>query len=746
MLRTNEVLVYLNLMVLSRDNRKETNPSGETFIVEETSKVIIRGTLAGRMLLPTAGKREIQLYRRLPGSLIGSLTESYSSKRDGIYGEGGLSEFRNESQAEWSHPGVDLSPPRFDISLDLDAATWTLRNPSSGINGLIPHLIRGFSYSASRYGPDDNGEYHLTTTSNPDKALIDGPPAGNPKFANAALLVLEPILTQLEAPQTLVRRDDSNYSGSFSPREIVQDGKVALVSLVWGVTTQAGELELQVTSPDLEEWRPTAKRTELGGGAVRLDPGDPLELIAKVVRPGGPDPAVLIRKLRWWLEDTSQLPGIAMNSPYAASDTDPDLFIDHPNATQEGQQLEVTGLTTLKHKVRIKPFDWGGWSTLRVEAELDDGRKLQGILPGQSGDKTAIRLPAREEDSKVSSAWKRRNGLVGMADDSDLDGIPAGGPDGDGFTLFEEYRGFYGWRPGDPKDAPAVHLSTNPEGKTVFIYDRIKDGDTQKGISLFQSASRAYVFLVRPGTRLLDDSRIMNRNTGNAPTKGPQRAIGLRPSTQWLPRVPGSPGTAEVGVPAFESVTRTFPTLASPKLYQRAIAKSMLMACRVPLPGARDSGDGFVNFTYARDPEGKAEVTTDKGEIVRLLDEATGRDLGEEWLRSAETQARTFQSRSGADAPTEFHRGLYVAVRGGPHSGPLANIMRSAHAQAYRIQDTDIVVVLTIPPAEVIGEGLPTTSAGDGYNAPDNNPRHPRYGSSLNPAPRGEFNVSDRTP
>ena len=133
MLRTNEVLVYLNLLVLSRDNRKETNPSGETFIVEETSKVIIRGTLAGRMLLPTAGKREIQLYRRLPGSLIGSLTESYSSKRDGIYGEGGLSEFRNESQAEWSHPGVDVSPPGFDISLDLDATTGrsAIRVPAS---------------------------------------------------------------------------------------------------------------------------------------------------------------------------------------------------------------------------------------------------------------------------------------------------------------------------------------------------------------------------------------------------------------------------------------------------------------------------------------------------------------------------------------------------------------------------------------------------------------------------------------
>jgi len=106
--------------------------------------------------------------------------------------------------------------------------------------------------------------------------------------------------------------------------------------------------------------------------------------------------------------------------------------------------------------------------------------------------------------------------------------------------------------------------------------------------------------------------------------------------------------------------------------------------------------------------------------------------------------------RDADKAAREVHaaKTRYVAVRGGEHSGPLGNIMRSAFAEAYRIENTDTIVVLPKPSGEKIGYQLTTTSEGDGYNAPKPSTEWPptRYGSSPNPPSRSQFNVSDRTP
>lgn len=745
-LKTNEVAVYLHLQIRLLSTTVVPGPAGEVPVRQESSTLLVRGTFAGQITISEAGKREVFLYRRLRNGLSGSLQETDWSRRELDFGEGGIQRRVVESRAEWSQPGREIDPPRFDILLDLDANTWSLRNPATGIDSTANRVARGFSYTASRYGPDDNGVYHQQVSSDPTRPIVDGPRGGPPTLYQSALLYLDTIINDLEKPHPLQRSATASFSGNYEPDPYVLSGFAAQLSLDWAVLSGPGDLELRVSSPGLAEWRPTATREELGASGARLGPGAPLELTARVVHTGGVVAPVKIRKMRWTLNDTSRLPGIAMNAPYGVNDTSPDLEFDHPNATEEGQVVEVSNLTRLFHTVRVRPWDWGGWSTLRVEAELDDGRKLQGLLPGQSGDATAIRLPAREPDSKIADAWKRRSGAVGLADDSDADAIPVGGSDGDGLTLFEEYRGFYAWDATDPRtDGPPSCISTHPRGKTVFVYDRIDDPHTRVALGMFQAASKAGVFLIKPGRRLLDDSRVVNRNAGNGPTRGPQHAIGLRRANAWLPTAPTGPGGAEVGVPALELLQHNFPSLASPRLYERAIARGLLTVCHVPSPAGRDSGDRYVRFTYRRGAAGP-EVSADSGERVHLIDEATGRNLEDEWLLAAEKAAGVFQQMSGAAAPTEFHRGLFVAVRGGRHSGPLANIMRGAHAQAYRLDGTDTIVVLSIPPAEVVGMSLPNTSAGDGYNAADANPRHPRYGSSANPPPRSSFNVKDGAP
>lgn len=81
-----------------------------------------------------------------------------------------------------------------------------------------------------------------------------------------------------------------------------------------------------------------------------------------------------------------------------------------------------------------------------MEAELEDGRVLQGELKmGEEERVSDILIPKREKGSKVAFAWLQERGLSGVADGSDTDRQPVGKPgaDGDGLTVYEEYRGFY---------------------------------------------------------------------------------------------------------------------------------------------------------------------------------------------------------------------------------------------------------------------------------------------------------------
>jgi hypothetical protein len=747
-LRTNEVEVQITFTMGSKTEAGglDSVSEGVQEVFAADSLLKVTGRFAAQVHTPSVGKRTIFLTRRLPGELVGSFAENRLVETIGEVSEGGFQpDAHFVRREEWKNSGVDLSPAQFELNLDLDEATWDSRDLFDAVDGWMREVIRGHQYLGSYYGPNTwDGKWGWQ---------ILGPSRPVGLDTARTLLGLDwfkvPIAWELQ-------RDGTGYSGKARTTHPLGKEYEATLFLSWEVLAAPPEVELRVTSPKLREWRPTG---DPKGKNPRLR-GTPLELTAEVVSPSGANlSTVRIRKMRWWLENTSRLPGVAMNWPYGSGDTSPDLEIGHPRATDEHQNLELTDVTTLRKTIPIVPYDFGGWSTLRVEAELDDGRKLQGKLKGQSGDETAIRLPAREENSKVSSHWKEKWGFADMADDADEDFIPVGGPDGDGFTLFEEYRGFFGSRAGS---AGPEHLRTHPLVKSVFIYDRIDDKHTQKGISLFRTASLAHVYLVKP--EFLDDSRLMNRNLGNGPTKGPQHAIGIRLGADWGPASPGSPGAAEVTVPTQEVVPRALPKEAArTDFYDRAIAQYLLAACHVGRPG---SGDKMMTLTVSRGLGGGPVVEAAGGESVTLRSEATGHDLGEDWLKAVEQAAAINRARARAafrgtplaekmeeDADKNAREfsgttNLYVAVRGGEHSGPLGNIMRNAFAQAYRINNTDTIVVLPKPSGEKIGYQLTTTSEGDGYNAPKPSTEWPptRYGSSPNPPSRSQFNVSDRTP
>lgn len=743
-----DALVQVTFRSASHHEQRRTDESGESVATVHTHDWEVSGLLEVKTHALGAGLLVFTVVG-VYGELEGHASETRAWVRKGLAGEGGLSRWEERAQESWSAQKVrkDRFPGAGTIEIDLDRRTWTAPELGDVFDAWPSQLHERERYSAE-WHPDPSDEtaqprFSFDKQIRMTGLLGDGP--DRPSKRSATELGLQQKLSRANPLTAMVKpKGGADPLLGTAAIEIGQGKNRISASVSWALRRELPELELRVSSPDFERWRPTGDRLPLVEGRL---PGNALQLTAELVDPSGaPITGVRIRRMRWWLEDTSRLPGVCLNWPYGSTDTSPDLEFDSSRATDEGQRLEFTDLTTLRKTVRVVPYDFGGWSTLRVEADLDDGRTIRGRRKGQSGDETAIRLPDREPDSRVATSWKLLLHGTGKADDADDETEPEGAGAGDGLTLFEEYRGFYVNGEFDYGDA---------ERKDVIVYDQIGSRSTREASRLFASASGVTwsLHVLRPGQGEMNDSRVINRNRGNGPTRGPQHVVSLRSDARGgMPSATGNrPGRGEVLVPAPELVYRIAPRLRGRRdLYARSIAQAMLALCGVRRPGVSDWG--MVSFQAARAEDGAVIVTGGDGTRVQVRDESGKRDLGAEWLRAAERDAdvlrRHLRSVHGGERAIEAAtkalatRSFYVALRGGIHSGPLANIMRQTFADAYYVPEARTLYVLPPGGDDRVGYSLPSTSEGDGFNAKDHTPR-PRFGDSSNPAPRGTFVVND---
>ena len=89
-----------------------------------------------------------------------------------------------------------------------------------------------------------------------------------------------------------------------------------------------------------------------------------------------------------------------------------------------------------------------------------------------------IPVPASPPGSHIAWSWLRENCPRWHSDAADEDTFPAGRPgvDGDGFSVYEEYRGFYLYR-------PRTHHSTEPAKKDLFV---LNNAGFQAGVGIGQ--------------------------------------------------------------------------------------------------------------------------------------------------------------------------------------------------------------------------------------------------------------------
>lgn len=268
------------------------------------------------------------------------------------------------------------------------------------------------------------------------------------------------------------------------------------------------DLELIVDIESYATWLPKGALSGNGRGSE-------LTAFATLRPKAGKAVTARPKKFHFMLRDTSKEPGVCMNWPRLAADSagtpkeDPefDLRFDPAGGkltNANGQELDVdqieeTADHTFRAHATIQAFDFGGYGDLLVSAEFDDGGIVYGQLKGK-GD-TLIPLPKRRPGSVIADVY-REKWKCDDADQLDNDPEPKGdGNSGDGFSTYEEYRGFI---------CNGRHLRTRPGTKDLFVVNKLGDVAIE-GIARFELATGLEVHEETLPAELTED-RVANPN------------------------------------------------------------------------------------------------------------------------------------------------------------------------------------------------------------------------------------------
>ena len=244
-------------------------------------------------------------------------------------------------------------------------------------------------------------------------------------------------------------------------------------------------------------WRPK------GGEEANTVP-----ITARIEEPG------IRGKFRFTLQGRSREKGWALNGG-EPGDTAPDLAFapgqagfGAPEALGDDERIETTAAVE-SATVTVECRDYGAWAELKAEVNVDGSWQPCRPEDGKDG----IAIPLDENGDHIQDRWLD-NWAEGEAAADDQDDEPEGVGDpaepGDGFSNYEEYRGFV---------VDGKWLDTLPSEKDVFIHDSIG-----LGIGKFAQLGLRH-HLIRQDE--YDGNRVVNFNRGEA-SAGEQKGIYLR--------------------------------------------------------------------------------------------------------------------------------------------------------------------------------------------------------------------------
>ncbi|MDB5171241.1 MAG: hypothetical protein JWN51_14 [Phycisphaerales bacterium] len=531
------------------------------------------------------------------------------------------------------------------------------------------------------------------------------------------------------------------------------------------------EVELEGTVPgkgavSYEKWIPRGTLTGAAGSRLKVK----ARLQAVDGGPVKPKVAMFVFKL----SDVSREPGVCMNfprlgAPAAGKTYAPDLkFGPSGGADVERQQLEMLpAMDDPAHphvEARVDCFDYGAWGNLSVTAELEDGRVITGHL---KGDKSMIlmALPRRGGGggSHIADAWKKEKEIT-AGDEDDAERSPSVGKvDGDGFTLYEEYRGFA---------ENGKYLEGDPKKIDFFVRNYI-GADAAPGINSFEDLTSAAVHYHLNDREFDKEKRVMNANHAQGAHAVDQHGVYLvtAPAFDGAQTIFSKAGvrgrpviTMRIEMQPREALT---PTMTNENArvsdalfaYDRAVTHELVHSVGGEHHGAGDIHWGF-SFLFTDDPRNKTGkpqyCLSGTTRAVEITDEKTGRPLAEVWepdLMLAREKAREYftpivkDRAKGYDATTsnytrkEAEDGLlndffghhywYIGAEHGESSGDEGCVMRYSFASLYEKKGKSFAwYYISQTHSEKLGMELCRSAKGTGINDPGRKPQ-PRYGDAM---------------
>ena len=175
---------------------------------------------------------------------------------------------------------------------------------------------------------------------------------------------------------------------------------------------------------------------------------------------------------RFTLYDVSSEPGTCCNSE--SESADPDLSFEPGEQwsieEDEGSWTATSGQEGQSATIQVMCHDWGAWGKLRGEA-LIEGRWQPASVPGSPDG--FVSVPHDSEDDHIADSWQEQMCVVGLpaTDDSDSCGVYRHASDGDGLSIYEEYRGLCVLRADSPLLAEDRPLRLHPWYQDVFVLD-----------------------------------------------------------------------------------------------------------------------------------------------------------------------------------------------------------------------------------------------------------------------------------
>lgn len=299
-------------------------------------------------------------------------------------------------------------------------------------------------------------------------------------------------------------------------------------------------LEVAVSIEGYVEWRPKGTITD------PKKPGNDLTARATLRHKDGSPAGDLpkVKRFSFELIDTSREPGIAMNWPLNAKDNELDLKLNTAGTggdlSEEDQKLIVKSPVKDDRQqpyaeTKIESYDFGGRAELRVICELEDGREIVGLLKDEKGEQDLVRLPKMDGPGWVAESWRKKHEVMDLADNDDEEEVKGQEHKGDGFTLYQEYRGWV---------VNGKHRDGNPKRKDFFVLNQ-RGPDFRGGIALFERLSQLRVHsTLREEKEIEVNVRRMNSNHRDAPHRVDQHAVVLSRDNGGS----GATTTAEDGV------------------------------------------------------------------------------------------------------------------------------------------------------------------------------------------------------